>query len=97
MRLIRSKLHDQQRANILLALVFFLLCLMVGGVILASASANAGQAAYDRNDEQACLTVSSAARLLRDQLQNYSGITITTVQQGTVSKRNTAPGRRISG
>lgn len=52
----------------LIALLFFLLCLVVGSVILTAATASAARARNRYADQQAYLAVSSAARLLKEEL-----------------------------
>lgn len=71
---IQKKWKSRRGASILIALVFFLLCLMVGAVILTAATASAGQLRTQRQAQQDYLAVSSAARLLQDLLseKNFS-------------------------
>jgi len=71
----RAKLHSSSGASMVMALLFLLLCLMVGAVILTAASANAGRVSRQRSQQQDYFTVSSAAKLLRDELE---GLTFTT-------------------
>ena len=78
MRALRQKLNSQRGASILIAMVFFLLCLTVGAVVLTAATANAGRLASRRQEEQNYLTVSSAARLLRDELAGAEFQVVTT-------------------
>ncbi len=66
---IQKKWKSRRGASVLIALVFFLLCLMVGAVILTAATASAGQLRTQRQAQQDYLTVSSAARLLQDLLK----------------------------
>lgn len=68
MRNVRKKLHSQRGASVVIALIFFLICVMVGAVILAAASANVGRLSHLRKNEQAYFSLSSAARLVRDDL-----------------------------
>ncbi|MDO5111470.1 MAG: hypothetical protein Q4E65_04095 [Clostridia bacterium] len=69
MRALRQKLHSQRGASILVALLFFLVCMMVGGVVLTAAAANAGRLTHLRQDQQTYFILSSAVRLVRDDLQ----------------------------
>lgn len=64
----RKKLHSSGGASFLLALIFFLICAMVGAVVLTAASANLSRIQPQRQEEQAYLTLSSAAHLLQTQL-----------------------------
>lgn len=66
---IRQKLNSKRGASLILAAAFFLLCAAVGGVVLTSAMANAGRLSHLEQEQQAYLTVSSAARLLREELE----------------------------
>ena len=66
---LRQKLRSRRGASILIALVFFLLCLTVGGVVLTAATASAGRLAAQRQTQQDYLTVSSAAALVRDSVE----------------------------
>ena len=65
MNCLRAKLKSERGASILLAMVFFLLCLTVGGVVLTAATASAGRIASQRQTQQDYLTASSAAEALR--------------------------------
>lgn len=76
MNFLRAKLKSERGASILLAMVFFLLCLTVGGVVLTAATASAGRIASQRQTQQDYLTASSAAEALRDIL-NETSFTIT--------------------
>lgn len=65
---LRKKLRDQSGASILLALLFFLLCGMVGASVLMAAASNAGKARSGREEQRKYLLLSSALRLACDQL-----------------------------
>ena len=65
---IRKKLNSTQGASMIIALIFFLLTIGVGGMLLTAATTNAGRLSHLAEEQQAYLTTSSAARLLRDQL-----------------------------
>ena len=66
---IRRKLNSQSGASIVIALLFFLLCLTVGAVVLTAATANVGRVARIQNEQQAYFAVRSAAELLRDEIK----------------------------
>lgn len=51
-----------------MALVFFLIAAIIGGIVITAASASAGRLTHLRDEQQAYLTVSSAARLARDEI-----------------------------
>ncbi|NCB62072.1 MAG: hypothetical protein EOM52_00410 [Clostridia bacterium] len=78
---IRAKLHSSSGASMAIALLFLLLCLTVGAVVLTAAASNAGRMSHSRESQQDYLTVSSAARLLRDELE---GLTYATGEERIV-------------
>lgn len=65
---IRNKLRSESGASILLALLFFLLCAMVGASVLMAAASNAGKSRSGREEQQKYLTLSSAMQLVCDEL-----------------------------
>lgn len=68
MNLITRKLRSQSGASMLIALVFMMFCLFVGGSVLAAASAN-GYRVKHLGLQQATLDQRSAAWLISDELQ----------------------------
>lgn len=81
MKGLRKKLKDQSGASILLALLFFLLCSMVGASVLMAAVSNAGKIRSNRAEQQKYLLLSSALRLVCDELTSaeyYGMYTYTT-------------------
>lgn len=70
MRAVVGKLKDRSGASMIIALVFFLVCAMVGGVILTAASANVGRMARERLASQRRLAVTSAAQLIAGDLRD---------------------------
>lgn len=70
MKMLQKKLRDRSGASILLALLFFLLCGMVGASILMAASSNAGKTRSNRAEQQKYLLLSSALRLVCDELSS---------------------------
>lgn len=68
MSIIRRKLNSQSGASIVIALIFFLLCLTVGAVVLTAATANVGRVTRIQNQQQAYFAVRSAAELIRDKI-----------------------------
>lgn len=89
----RQKLHNSRGASLLMALLVVLVVMMVSVVILSAASANAGRLKRNQAEEQAYLTVSSAARLMRDSIAdervvyilNTTVVTKYTDDEGNVS------------
>ena len=68
MKAVTQKLHSRRGATIILALTFFLICAVIGGIVLTSATGNAGRLSHMRGEQQTYLTVSSAAKLVREEL-----------------------------
>ena len=97
---IRKKLHSQRGETMLMALLLFLVGVMVSAVILAAAISAESDAKAAREEQQAYLTVSSAAELFRDAIQSGSGgyreiVTKTysgTQLQGTKTEKQNASG-----
>lgn len=75
MNRLREKLHNERGASILLALLIFLACMMVASSVLAAASSNAGKVRSNRVEQQKYLALSSAIRLVADEIQKaeYKG------------------------
>lgn len=69
MNRIRNKLRGESGASLLLALLFFLLCGMVGASVLAAAASNGGTWHGNQVEQQRYFAVSSALRLVCDQLE----------------------------
>lgn len=63
---LRRKLNDQRGVSMLMALLLMLVALMVSAVVIAAASGAVSSLRTDRAQEQAALTVTSAAELVRD-------------------------------
>lgn len=95
------KFHSQRGETMLMALLLFLVGVMVSAVILAAAISAESDAKAAREEQQAYLTVSSAAELFRDAIQSgnsggyreivtktYSG----TQLQGTKTEKQNASG-----
>lgn len=66
MKAVRQKLKSQQGASILLALLFFLICILVAVSLLMAAVSNAGKIRSNREEHQKHLAVSSALELVCD-------------------------------
>ena len=71
----RRKVHSQRGASLLLALLFLLLCAMVGASVLMAAASNAGKHRSNLTEHQTYLALSSAVSLLCDELNaaEYQG------------------------
>lgn len=70
-----KKLRSESGASILLGLLIFLVCVMVGSSVFAAAASNAGKAKSNRVEQQKYLTLSSAIQLVADEIQqaDYTG------------------------
>ena len=73
MHAVKEKLQSRRGASILMALLFLLVAMMVSVVIIAAAVSAAKSVRSDREQQQAYLTVSSAAGLMRDAVLAGSG------------------------
>lgn len=82
MRRLFLKLHSARGTSMLMALFFFLVCLTAGAAMLASSTASAAKSLNHYQEQQAYLSVSSAARLLKNQLGNSSFV-VTAVPHDT--------------
>ena len=72
MKSIGSKLKSSQGISIIIAMVFMLICLFVGGVVLTSATVNAGRMKNVKRNEK-FMDFRSAAILLADELRPADG------------------------
>mgnify|MGYP006994357078 CR=1 FL=1 len=95
------KFHSQRGETMLMALLLFLVGVMVSAVILAAAISAESDAKAAREEQQAYLTVSSAAELFRDAIQSgnsggYREIVTKTYSdaqlQGTKTEKQNASG-----
>ena len=77
-RTVLKKLKSEKGASSIVALLFFLVAMMVGSVVLASASANAGRASHALYDQREYYAVESAVNLLREDLTNEYAKTVIT-------------------
>lgn len=78
---IKNKLQSKSGASIIIALLFFLICSVIGGIVLVSANANAGRLSHTRQEQQAYLTASSAVRLVREELKGLQFSHIIVVEE----------------
>ena len=71
---IKSKLRERRGASIIMALLFFLVVVMVSSVVIIAASSNLTRTKERWSEEQAYLTLSSAALYLDDKLNGINFI-----------------------
>lgn len=69
MKKLKEKLRSQSGASILLALLFLLVCMMVAASVLMAAVSNAGKIQSNYEEQQRYLALSSALRLVSDQIE----------------------------
>lgn len=67
---IKSKLNSRRGVSLVLALLLILICTFAGAAALTAASSNAGRYPYVREYQQQYLAVSSAAKLIHDDLDS---------------------------
>lgn len=67
--MLRNRIRSNSGATILLALLFFLLCAMAGSIILSAGSAAAGRISGLKETEQSFYSVTSAAQVIRDEIE----------------------------
>ena len=68
----KAKLNSKRGVSVMLALLLFLICILSGTAALTAAGSNIGRYAYIRETQQQYLAVSSATRLIKDQLEAAS-------------------------
>lgn len=91
MNALKNKWRSRRGASILLALLFLLICLMVGSSVLMAAASNAGKIKSNKEEQQKYLTLSSALELVCGKLEEmrYTGQYTYTVDSTTTE--NTDP------
>lgn len=100
MKAVTKKLKSRCGISLAIALVFFLLCAMVGTVVLTAASTSAGNTARERQLYRETQALISAAQLLNQDVQamSYTGshsrseIVTTTVTSGAVGEEGQPSG-----
>lgn len=65
----QRKLESKSGAAMLIALIFLLLCSMAGSVVLAASSTSSGRLSNLKKNEQSYYTLSSAAKLLKKEIE----------------------------
>ena len=80
---LKAKLRDTSGASIVIALVFFLICAIIGSVVLTAASVNAKAVQTHREAQEAEYIVGSAAQVIGHELESA---VITNVQEGKNEK-----------
>ena len=75
MNALKNKWRSRRGASVVLALLFLLVCMMVGSSVLMAAASNAGKIKSNREEQQKYLTLSSALELVGGKLETmrYTG------------------------
>lgn len=87
--MIKEKLSSRSGTTMLLALIYLLLCVVIGGSVLAGATANAGRAKNLQLEQQRYLSQRSAMLLMAERLKGMESLTVkdVTVTDGDGSVR----------
>lgn len=70
---IKQKLHSQRGASMLMAMIFLMFCLLIGGTVLGAATANGSRIDHLVNEQQEFLAQRSAALVMGDMLTASDG------------------------
>lgn len=84
-RTIRQKLRSQRGASISFALLLFLVCAVVGSVVLVAGTTAAGRISQVAEADQRYYSVTSAAELLRKEIEGTKVITTEITEQTYVT------------
>ena len=71
-----KKLQSDRGATMILAMVFMLICVFVGGSVLTAASVNGGRLANARSDQQDLLNQRSIAAVIASELSDHGVISL---------------------
>ena len=77
---LKQKLKSQTGASITFALLLFLVCAVIGSVVLTAGTAAAGRMSELAKSDQRYYSVTSAARLLRNMVENETVTIVKTVK-----------------
>jgi hypothetical protein len=80
-----NRIRSEQGATILIALLFFLLCAVAGSVVLAAGTSAAGKVTSLAAEEQSYYSVTSAARLLKSEIDGKGLYCYTSGNSATVN------------
>ena len=98
--MLKRKLRSESGATLLMALLFFLLCALGSSVVLAAGSTASGRIAGLEQDQQAFYTVTSAAQVLQEEINEggaFTATVVTTTDMGTGISSSTLPAYQYSG
>ena len=80
MHKLKQKLKSQTGASITFALLLFLVCAVIGSVVLTAGTAASGRMSELAKSDQRYYSVTSAARLLRNMVENETVTIVKTVK-----------------
>ena len=93
---ITQKLNSKRGASMIMAMVFLLFCLLIGGSVYASATVNGSRIENMTGNQQEYYSQRSAMMLMADMLKDKDGKELqVTVTEVTVTKENESPKRTI--
>lgn len=103
-RIIRAKLNSSRGVSVLMALLYFLVCVSIGSVVLTAGTATAGRYAELAKSDQRYYGVTSAAKLCRTLIGEETitvrlaeTVTVTTSEDGSSETRTTYYSATVSG
>ena len=70
MQKLREKLRSEQGASILFALFFFIVCAVIGSIVLTAATAAAGRLSRVKEMDERYYAVNSAAQVLEKEINS---------------------------
>lgn len=73
-RKVKNKINSQEGATLLIGLFFFIMCAVVAVIILAAATTASGSVGTLTSSQQAYYSATSAARVIKSQLQNKNNV-----------------------
>ena len=93
-----QKLNSKQGASMIIAMVFMLLCIFVGGSVLTAATANASRAKFQAR-QQDDLNERSAATLIAGELKADDGVQLklTVYEDASAIRFSVSGGRHMTG
>ncbi|MCR5825457.1 MAG: hypothetical protein K6G54_02695, partial [Oscillospiraceae bacterium] len=86
-RHVTRKLHSRRGASITFALLLFLVCAVVGAVVLTAGTASSGRVSELAEMDRRYYAVTSAAELLAQELNGKGVIVEETLDNGVVQSR----------
>ncbi|MGN1141648.1 MAG: hypothetical protein ACI4TF_10630 [Oliverpabstia sp.] len=88
MKKIKEKLHNNRGVSFLFALLAFMVAAMVSVTIITAAVSSIKRVYNDREEQQAHLTLTSAAQLIRDEMLDTTVKEVVTIKNSGNSEEN---------